>query len=70
MGVWMIEVYSAHITEVANSKENLLRGLEFHDWNNQVKTDSPVFVKHNFTVSYTKKELYYWPGTTKESIGD
>ena len=28
----MNEMYSAHVTEVANSKEDLLNGLEFCDW--------------------------------------
>ena len=45
-------MYSAHVTEVANFKEDLFNGLEFRDWKNKVKTDSPVFLKHDFTVSY------------------
>jgi len=47
-----IEMYSAHITEVANSKEALLNGLEFCDWKEQLKTDSIVFVKPDFTFPY------------------
>ena len=39
-------MYSAHVTEVANPKEDLLNGLEFCDWKEQLKTD--------FTFPYYK----------------
>jgi len=30
----MNEMYSAHVTEVANAKEDLFKGLEFINWKN------------------------------------
>jgi len=46
---------SALMTETkANPKEDLLRSLEFCDWKNQVKTDSTVLIKPNFTFPYYK----------------
>ena len=67
----MKKMYSAHVTRTkANLKEDLFNGLEFRDWKNQVKIDSPVFVKPDFTFPYYKKKSYYWLGTTKGYIGD
>jgi len=37
-------MYSARITEVANTKEDLLNGLEFRDWKEHVKTEATVFI--------------------------
>ena len=53
----MNEMYSAHVTEVANPKEDLLRSLESINWKNQVKTDSTVFIKPNFTFPYYKQGI-------------
>ncbi|NQE44608.1 hypothetical protein C5S31_01125, partial [ANME-1 cluster archaeon GoMg2] len=50
-------MYSARITEVANLKEDLLNGLESINWKNQVKTDSTVFIKPNFTFPYYKEGI-------------
>ena len=61
--------YSAHVTDVAK-KEDLLKSLEFCDWKNQVKTDSTVFIKPNFTVPYFKDGVTTKSRTTKVSIGD
>ena len=54
---FMIEMYSTHVTEVVNTKKDLLKSLEFINWKNQVKTDSTVFVKPDFTVPYFKEGI-------------
>jgi len=60
-------MYSARITEVAK-KEDLLNGLEFCDWKNQVKTDSTVFVKPNFTFPYFKEGITTRPELLKNLL--
>jgi uncharacterized protein (DUF362 family) len=43
-------MYSAYISKVDNDlKDKLSEGLEFIDWKRQVKSDSVVFIKPNFT---------------------
>jgi hypothetical protein len=60
-------MYSTHVTEVAK-KEDLLRGLEFCDWKNQVKTEYTVFIKPDSTVPYLKDGVTIKSGTTKVAI--
>ena len=49
-------MYSAYITKVDNDlKDKLSEGLDFIDWKQQVKTDSTVFLKPNFTFPYYKE---------------
>nr|WP_287584800.1 DUF362 domain-containing protein [Candidatus Borrarchaeum sp.] len=45
----------AYVSKITNLKENLLRGLEFINWRSQVKKDSIVFIKPNFTFPYYKE---------------
>ena len=52
-----IEMHTAYVTEVTNMKEDLHNGFEFCDWKEQVKTDSTVFVKPNFTFPYYKERI-------------
>jgi uncharacterized protein (DUF362 family) len=40
-----------------NLKEDIKKSLEFINWKNQLKTDSKVFVKPNFTFPYYKKGI-------------
>lgn len=56
----MNEMYSAHVTEVANSKEDLLNGLEFSDWKEQLKTD--------FTFPYYKEGVTTGPELLKNLL--
>jgi len=56
-----VEMYSAHVTEVAK-KEDLLNGLVFCNWKEQLKPD--------FTFPYFKDGVTTKPGTTNLSIGD
>ena len=52
------EMYSAYITEVDNDmKGKLIRSLEFINWRKQVKKDSTVFIKPNFTFPYYKEGI-------------
>jgi hypothetical protein len=69
-------MYSAHVTEVAIFKEDLLKGLEFINWKNQVKMDSTMFLKPDYTFLITKKGLlhrlnyyrHYWKYLKTERI--
>jgi len=54
-------MYTAHVTEVAE-KEDLLNGVEFCEWKEQVKPE--------FTFPYFKDGVTTKSGTTKVSIGD
>ncbi|KAF5430847.1 hypothetical protein C5S39_06970 [Candidatus Methanophagaceae archaeon] len=63
----MIEMYSTHVTDVAK-KEDLLRGLEFCDWKNQVKTEATIFVKQDFTFPYYKEEITTSPELLKNLL--
>ena len=66
----MTEMYPAHVTEVANPKEDLLRSLESINWKNQVKTESTVFIKPNFTFPYLQTRDYYIARIAKEPVGN
>ena len=55
------EMYSAHVTEVANPKEALHNGLEYCDWKNHFKTDSTVFIKPDSTFPYYKERVTTGP---------
>ena len=61
-------MHSAHVTEVANPKEDLLKSIEFINWKNQVKTDSTVFVKPNFTFPYFKEGITTRPELLKDLL--
>ena len=56
-------MHATHVTEVAK-KEDLLRGLEFCDWKNQVKTEDTVFIKPDSTFPYFKDGVTTKSGTT------
>lgn len=62
-------MYSAYITEVDNDlKEKLLKSLEFINWKKQVKTDSTIFIKPNFTVPYYKEGITTTPELLKSLL--
>ena len=62
-------MYSAHVTGTkANLKEDLLNGLESINWKNQVKTDSTVFIKPNFTFPYYKEGITTRPELLKNLL--
>ena len=62
-------MYSAYITEVDNDlKEKLLKSLEFINWKKQVKTDSKVFIKPNFTFPYYKEGITTTPELLKNLL--
>jgi len=61
-------MYSARITDIANPKEDLLKSLEFCNWKEQVKTDSTVFVKPNFTFPYFKEGITTRPELLKNLL--
>ena len=53
----MNKLYSAYIKEVDNLKDDIKKSLEFTNWKNQLKTDSKVFIKPNFTFPYYKEGI-------------
>jgi uncharacterized protein (DUF362 family) len=62
-------MYSAYITEVDNDlKEKMLKSLEFINWKKQVKTDSKVFIKPNFTFPYYKEGITTTPELLKNLL--
>ena len=62
-------MHSAYITNVGNEiKEDLLNSLEFIDWKNQIKKDSTVFIKPNFTFPYYKEGITTSPAFLKNLL--
>ena len=61
-------MHAAHVTDVANTKEDLLKSIEFCDWKNYVKTGSTVFVKPNFTFPYYKEGITTRPELLKNLL--
>ena len=62
------KMYSAYITEVDGLKESLSNGLEFIEWKRQVKKDSTVFIKPNFTFPYHTEGITTTPKLLKNLL--
>jgi len=60
--------YSAYITEINNLKDDLFKSLEFINWKKQVKKDSTVFIKPNFTYPYYKEGITTNPELLKNLL--
>ncbi|MDD2834703.1 MAG: DUF362 domain-containing protein [Methanothrix sp.] len=52
---------SAYISNISNLRDTLLNSLEFVEWKTQVKKDSTVFIKPNFTYPYYKEGITTTP---------
>ena len=66
-------MYSAYIAKFENLQSELKKSLDFIDWKKQVKKDSTVFVKPNFTFPYYKKGITSSPNliqTLLETLKD
>lgn len=62
-------MYSACVTKVdENRKENLHKSLEFIRWKGQIKNDSTVFVKPNFTFQHYKEGITTTPELLKNLL--
>ncbi len=48
-------MYSAYITKFDDLQSEIKKSLDFIDWKRQVKKDSIVFVKPNFTYPFYKE---------------
>ena len=48
-------MYSAYVTAIDDLKKDITKSLDFIRWKNQVKKDSVVFVKPNFTYPFYKE---------------
>jgi len=53
----MMNKYLAYISKITKLKDDLLKSLEFINWEEIVKNDSTVFVKPNFTFPYYKEGI-------------
>ena len=63
------EMYSACITEINRDlKESLIKSLEFIDWRKQVKKDSKVFIKPNFTYPLYKEGITTTPKLLRDLL--
>lgn len=60
--------FSAYVSKVVNLKEDLLKILEFIGWREQVKKDSTVFIKPNFTFPYYKEGITTSPELLKNLL--
>lgn len=57
--------YSCYISKITDLKEDLKKSLEFINWKEQVKKDSTVFLKPNFTFPYYKEGITTSPELIK-----
>jgi uncharacterized protein (DUF362 family) len=65
----MSELYSACITKVDEDlKGNLTKSLEFINWKKQIKKDSSVFIKPNFTFPFYKEGITTTPALLKNLL--
>ncbi|NYB52815.1 MAG: DUF362 domain-containing protein [Methanobacteriaceae archaeon] len=55
----------AYISKIEDLKEDIERGLEFIKWKKEVKKDSTVFIKPNFTYPYYKEGITTSPELIK-----
>ena len=60
-----LDEYLAYISKIEDLKPDIKKGLEFVNWKKQVKTDSTVFVKPNFTYPYYKEGVTTSPELIK-----
>ncbi len=63
-----MDEYSAYVSKITDLKEDLLRALEFINWKEQVKKDSIVFIKPNFTFPYYKEGITTNPELLKSLL--
>lgn len=55
----------AYISKIEDLKEDIKKSLEFIKWKNEVKKDSTVFIKPNFTYPYYKEGITTSPELIK-----
>ena len=63
-----MDEYLAYVSKISNLKDDLFRGLEFVNWRKQVKKDSTVFIKPNFTLPYYKEGITTNPELLKNLL--
>ena len=64
-----MDEYLAYVSKISNLKDDLFRGLEFVNWKNQVKKESTVFIKPNFTFPYYKEGITTNPELLRNLLG-
>ncbi len=60
-----MDKYSAYISNISDLKKDILKSLDFIKWKTNVKSDSTVFIKPNFTYPYFKKGITTSPDFLK-----
>lgn len=61
----MVDEYSAYVSKITNLREDLLKSLEFINWGKNIKTDSVVFIKPNFTFPHYREGITTRPELLK-----
>lgn len=61
--------YYAYLTKISDLHENLETGLEYVHWRDEVKPDSTVFVKPNFTYPFHKPGITTTPQMLEILLG-
>lgn len=56
-GLFKLNKYLAYISKIEDLKKDIEKSLEFIKWKKEVKKDSTVFVKPNFTYPYHKEGI-------------
>lgn len=63
--MFILDKYLAYISKIEDLKGDLKKSLDFIKWKKQVKKDSKVFVKPNFTYPYYKEGITTSPELLK-----
>lgn len=65
MELFNLDEYLTYVSKIENLKEDIKKSLVFVKWKKQVKKDSTVFVKPNFTYPYYKEGITTSPKLLK-----
>lgn len=61
--------YSAYISRISDLEQDLRRSLDFIGWTDEVRSDSRVFIKPNFTYPYYKEGVSTTPELLRSLCG-
>jgi uncharacterized protein (DUF362 family) len=67
-GFLMVYEYAAYVSRISVLKSEILKALEFINWQRLIKKDSRVFVKPNFTFPYYKEGVTTSPSLLKDLL--
>jgi uncharacterized protein (DUF362 family) len=63
-----VDEYLTYISKITDLKGDIVKSLEFINWRSQVKKDSTVFIKPNFTFPYYKEGITTNPELLKNLL--